>query len=532
MGSITVKLSLAFLLVIVVAVGLVAFAANLGAQGQFASYLETGPTIIRLDRAVATLSSYYLRNTRWEGVQGLLESTASSLGGRLVLTDGRGRVLADSGRALTGRTINEATYGEASGIFVNRGQVGVLHFLGPQGGDRPWWEMLGFSGQRSPSVQAAPPTGSGGLTGPGMMGPGMLGPGMMGGMPPAAVQRMIDEMMPGWSSPGVVIGVPEQSYLSGLNNSLWLGGLGAAVVALALAVFSARRISRPLRRLADASSRIAKGDLSQRVEVSSKDELGELAASFNSMAEALDRAEETRRHMLTDIAHELRTPLTVLQGNLEGMLDGVVPFERETVATLHQETQLLSRLVSDLRDLSLAEAGQLKLHRSFTDLASLAQQSMEKMAPQAQAKGIHLETQIADGLPAMEVDADRISQVLANLLSNALRHTPSGGRITLETRKVQDGAEPRLQVSVADTGPGISPEDLPYVFDRFYRADKSRARSTGGTGLGLAIVKQLVEAHEGRVCVQSEFGRGATFCLTLPLPQLAPSNRGAAAARA
>ncbi len=513
MRSIAFKLSLAFLLVIVVAVGLVAFAANLGAQGQFTTYLERGPTIVRLDRAVAFLTFHYLRNGRWEGVQGVLEPLASSQAGRLVLTDGNGRVLADSSQELTGRTINEASLGETSAVFVDSRQVGIVHFV-PQESSRPWWEGLGLAVGPSGTAETAPSEGSGGMMGPGMMG-GIMGPGMMSG----GSRGTMDEMMGSWESPNSVLGPSERDYLSGLNNSLWLGGLGAGLVALALAVFSARRISRPLHRLAEASSRIARGDLSQRVEVSSTDELGELAASFNSMAEALARNEETRRHLMTDIAHELRTPLTVLRGNLEGMLDGVLPLDKDGVATLHQETQLLSRLVSDLQVLSLAEAGQLKLRRAPADVASLIRQSLDKMAPQAQAKGLSLNAVAGEGLPAVEVDVDRISQVLANLLSNALRHTPSGGRITVTVEEPWEPAGPWLQVSVTDTGPGVSQQDLPYVFDRFYRADRSRSRSTGGTGLGLAIVKQLVEAHAGRVWVESQPGHGATFRFTLPVRQ-------------
>ncbi|MDP2728637.1 MAG: ATP-binding protein, partial [Dehalococcoidia bacterium] len=496
MRSITLKLTLSFLLVIVVAVGLVAFVANLGAQNQFATYLEAGPTVMRLDHAIITLTSYYLRNGRWDGVQSTLEALAVSEGGRFVLTDGQGLVLADSSRELTGRTVDEASYGEAGAVFVDSRQVGVVHFIPKAEASRLWWE----GPSRQPGAQgAAPPTGSGGMMS-----------GMMGG----ASSEAMGQMMGGWQLPSTVVGPSEQAYLSGLNNSLWLGGLGAALVALVLAVFSARRISWPLRRLAEASSRIARGDLTQRVEVSSRDEVGQLAASFNSMAEALARNEETRRHLMTDIAHELRTPLTVLQGNFEGMLDGVVPLDKETVSTLHQETQLLSRLVSDLQELSLAEAGQLQLYRSPTDMNALCHQALDKMTPQAQSKGISLEIVASDGLPLVEADADRVSQVLANLLSNALRHTPAGGKVTLTLQELQEGTETLLRVSIADTGSGISPEDLPHVFDRFYRADRSRSRSTGGTGLGLAIVKQLVEAHGGRVRAESQPGYGATFLFT------------------
>lgn len=516
MRSVSLKLALAFLLVIVVAVGLVALAANLGARGQFITYLERGPTIMRLDRAVAALTSYYLQNGRWSGSQSLLESLASSQGGRLVLTDGRGLVLADSGREWSGRSVDEASLGEGEAVTVDNKPVAVVHLLAAQEAAGPWWQGLGLPGAW-PRAQAVAPPSLGGMMG------SMTGPSMMGG----TSSQSMEQMMAGWRPAGAVMGTTEQAYLSGLNDSLWLAGLGAALAALGLALFTARRISRPLRRLAAASARIAQGDLSQRVEVSSRDELGQLAASFNSMAEALARQEETRRHLVTDIAHELRTPLTVLQGNLEAMLDGVVPMDKETVATLHQETQLLSRLASDLQELSLAEAGQMKLYGFPTDMALLARQALHKMAPQAQAKGISLKTVMAEDLPHPQVDADRVSQVLANLLSNALRHTTPGGQVTLSLEEVGEGLERGVRLSVADTGPGIAPQDLPHVFDRFYRADRSRSRSTGGTGLGLAIVKQLVEAHGGRVWAESQLGQGATFFFTLPLgpPPSSPARR-------
>lgn len=517
MRSITLKLVLSFLLVILVGIGLVALAAGLGARGQFATYLQQGPTIVRLDRAVASLASYYVQNGGWDRVQGLVESTASAQAGRLILTDGHGNVLADSSRLLNGQTIDEASQGETSSIFMGSTQVGLVHFVALSDAGRPWWDVLGLTGRRSGAAQAsgaqAPPTG--GQTG--MMGGGMMGSGA-GHMSPGSM----GQMMGSWQSPSSVVGPSEQEYLSGFNGALWLGGLGAALVALGLAVFSARRITRPLRRLAEASARIAGGDLTQRVEVPSKDELGELASSFNSMAEALARNEEARRHMVTDIAHELRTPLTVLQGNLEGMLDGVVPLSKDTVATLHQETHLLSRLISDLRELSLAESGRLELHRVPTDLPALVKQAANKMVSQARAKDISLDTQVPPALPYVDLDPDRISQILANLLSNALRHTPNGGRIVLTLEEAPDGNDRSVRISVADTGSGIPPEDLPYVFDRFYRADRSRSRSTGGSGLGLAIVKQLVQAHGGRIWVESQPGRGAAFYFTLPVRQAAP----------
>jgi signal transduction histidine kinase len=505
--SLTFKLTLAFVLVILVAVGGAAFMANLGAQNQFASYLEQGPTIARLERAVALLATYYQRTGSWKGVQPLLESLSASQGGRLLISDGQGLVLADSSRELAGRYIDEGSYGPPAAIQMDNRTVGVVHFIPAPQKSGPWWRGLGFLRGGSKARQAAPPRWV-----PGMMGH-MMGPGMMS---PEAMERM-EQMMGGWSAPQRVMGPPEEAYLAGLNNSLWLGGLGAAVVALAVGLYSARRITSPLRRMTGAATRIAEGDLSQRVEVHSQDELGELARAFNSMAESLARNEEARRHLVTDIAHELRTPLSVVQGNLEGMLDGVVPADRDHLASLHQETMLLSRLVADLQDLSLAEAGQLKLHLAPVDPAALARKVWEKMRPQAESKGISLEAHLPEGLPLVRVDEDRISQVIGNLLSNALRHTPAGGRIQVEVQELEDERGAWVRFTISDTGPGIASEDLPHVFNRFYRADRSRSRATGGTGIGLAIVKQLVEAHGGRVWAESQPGQGATFSFTVPI---------------
>jgi two-component system OmpR family sensor kinase/two-component system sensor histidine kinase BaeS len=201
---------------------------------------------------------------------------------------------------------------------------------------------------------------------------------------------------------------------------------------------------------------------------------------------------------MADIAHELRTPITVIQANLEAMLDEVLPLDVEQVAALHDETLLLSRLVGDLRLLSQAEAGVLKLERQETEIGSLIQRVMEKIKVQAQQNGINLEIEIQDNLPRIWIDAVRITQVLNNLIGNALRYTPQNGKIIVSATK-STGLGDAIQISVTDTGPGIDPKALPFVFDRFYRADQSRARNSGGSGLGLAIVKQLVEAHGGNV---------------------------------
>ncbi|MBI4216448.1 MAG: HAMP domain-containing protein [Chloroflexi bacterium] len=318
----------------------------------------------------------------------------------------------------------------------------------------------------------------------------------------------------------MVMGPQEQDFLGSVSAALWLTAGAGVLVALGLSLYLARQTVAPLQRLTLAAQAIAGGDRAQRVAVASRDEVGQLAAAFNTMAEALARDEELRRHMAADIAHELRTPLTVLQGQVEAMLDGVMSPTKENLAVLQEEVLLLSRLVTDLRTLSLAEAGQLELRPVPTDLAELAQKALSALELQAAAKGVRLAADFAPSLPLALADPDRVAQVLGNLLSNALRYSPSGGEIRVEGQALLEtqGQEGCLAVSVTDTGPGISPEALPHLFERFYRADPSRSRASGGSGLGLAIVKQLVEAQGGRVAVESppEAGRGATFTFTLP----------------
>ncbi len=331
------------------------------------------------------------------------------------------------------------------------------------------------------------------------------------------MDRMMDEMMEPSASQAAMeqmMGPAEQAYLAAVENAVWLAGGLAALAAVALSLLFARQISGPVQALTVAARRMGGGDFDQRVLVRTRDELGELAAAFNSMAEAVGRQEMLRRQMAVDIAHELRTPLAVIQANLEAMLDGVRPLSAEAVADVHQETQLLARLVTDLRDLSLAETGQLPLRKEPTDLGVLAQASIARFSSRAEEKGVRLAVEAADDLPPANVDPDRIAQVLGNLMDNALRHTPPGGEVAVKLGS--DAGRDRVQLTVRDTGRGIPAEHLPNVFERFYRADRARSRAAGGSGIGLAVVKQLVEAHGGRVWAESLPGQGASFGFALP----------------
>jgi len=290
---------------------------------------------------------------------------------------------------------------------------------------------------------------------------------------------------------------------------LWLG----LIVAAGVGVFTAGRITRGLSRLRSAVERLDLRDLSPRVPVEGNDEVAALARAFNGMAERLEVGERVRRQLFADVAHELRHPLAVLQGRLESMQDGVVPLDPEQVLHLQDMVLSLTRLVGDLRDLSLAEVGRLSLHPRPVDLGEIIADLRENLEPVAADRGIRLVTNVAADLPAVTVDVDRIRQVLVNLLDNALHYTPREGRV--EVRATSDGQY--LTVEVADTGPGIPPEDLSHIFDRFYRTDRARTRATGGSGLGLAIVRSLVVLHGGTVDAQSRQGEGSRFIVTLPL---------------
>ncbi len=305
---------------------------------------------------------------------------------------------------------------------------------------------------------------------------------------------------------------PETIFLENMNKAVWYGALGAAAIALLLGALLARSISRPVRDLTEGTQRIAQGDLGHQVPVRGQDELGDLAQSFNQMSADLAHANQQRRQMTADIAHDLRTPLSVIMGYTESLSDGKLQGSPEMYRVMHKETQHLGRLIEDLRTLSLADAGELPLTKRPSSPRALLEQMADAHQALAQRKNITLEVQAADGLPMIDVDTDRMAQVLGNLISNALRFTPEGGQVILTAMAEGNG---RLQLSVQDNGAGIAPEDLPHIFSRFYRGDKSRLQ-TGESGLGLAIARSIVEAHGGQITAESILGVGTTFTINLP----------------
>ena len=452
-SSLWLRLLAAFALVIIITIGAVFFFTHQTVRNEIGRFGERVEQM-RSRGLEFELSRYYQDQGSWQDVQSYITQWGDLYGDRVILTDNGGIVIADSEGELLGSSFTS---------------------------DRP-----------SRPVFERP-----------------LGP----GLPPIGltVVGRLYIIQPSAPSPDIIS--LSIVYRTIGRFFLW-GGLIAVAVALLMTFFLSRRILAPVKALTATAHRLGNGDLSQRVEVRGKDEVSELGRTFNSMASNLEKAEQLRRNMVADIAHELRTPLTNLQGYLEAIRDKVVKPDAEMIDSLNEDAVMLSRLVNDLQELSLAEAGALKLDCQPDDIARLIKQAVASTQARATAKGLALTTDLAGGLPPLNIDAYRISQVLRNLLDNALAHTDEGG-ITVSAR--QHGQQ--VEIAVADTGQGIPPEDLGNIFGRFYRVDKSRARATGGTGLGLTIAKRLIEAHGGDIRVESELGQGSRFTITLPVPE-------------
>ena len=342
---------------------------------------------------------------------------------------------------------------------------------------------------------------------------------------PSAFERHMAGMGP---MMGTMMGAPQggvhsdlfASFRAGVNEALILAALAAFAVAVLVSVFVSRQVVAPVRAMMAASQSIAEGHYSERILLPGNpskadlDELAQLALSFNRMAARLEQTETMRRQLIGDVTHELRTPLTTIKGSMEGLIDGVLPADEATYQQIYREADRLQRLVDDLQELSRVEAGAFKLDLQPLLLTGILQTTATRLDRQYNEKGVRLEIDLPADLPEVQADADRLSQVLFNLVGNALQYTPSGGQVTVDAWRQGD----EVQVSVQDTGIGIAAENLPNIFDRFYRADRSRSRMSGGSGIGLTIAKYLVEAHGGRIWVESPgLGMGSTFSFTLPV---------------
>ena len=457
------RLLLAFALVIVVAIGTVSFFAIQGIRGEIREFGERSAEV-RSGRMRFELFRYYQRHEGWEGVQPFIEQMGSLYGRRIILTDDSGIIIADSEGELLGKTYHAPVPG---------------HPVAPP--------------PPPPHISSVPP-------------PPFLPP--WEGNIPGRLHIVPESLMGADPTSPYGLFAPISRFL------LW-GGLLAVAVALVITFVLSRRILAPVKALTLTARRLGKGDFSQRIQIKDKGELGELAQAFNSMADDLERAERLRRNLVADVAHELRTPLSNIRGHLEAVADGVIAPDAAAIRSLSEEAELLSRLVDDLQELTLAEAGELTLHTQPEDVSELIDRVVAATQVSAVAKGVALSVDLPAGLPPVNIDSQRISQVLRNLLDNAVAHTARGGTITVSAGQ-QDNW---LQVAVADTGEGIPPEDIPNIFERLYRVDKSRTRAAGGSGLGLTIARQLVEMHGGKIEVDSEPGKGSCFTFTLPVAE-------------
>lgn len=299
----------------------------------------------------------------------------------------------------------------------------------------------------------------------------------------------------------------DELYLARTNRALLISAVGAGSLALVLGLLGSRTLTRPLRELTAATEAMAQGDIKQKVPVRTADELGRLTSAFNRMSTDLAHSIQLRRQMTADIAHDLRTPLTVIQGYTEALRDGDLPPSQATFETMYQEAQLLNHLIDDLRTLSLADAGELTLNRRHTSVLEIFSQAQAAYLQQAREADVTINFNFDEPIPYVYVDAERIARVLGNLIGNALRYTLPGGQISLQAHHRENGTS----LIVEDTGIGISPEELPHIFNRFYKGDPSRQPNEGESGLGLAIAKSIVEAHGGVITVSSQSGTGTRF---------------------
>ncbi len=334
-----------------------------------------------------------------------------------------------------------------------------------------------------------------------------------GGLPVKVNGKVVGTMVT--RQPDIRVNSVATAFLARIMQIYLLGGAAVILLALLLAFLLSRTLTRPIRALTAATRAVSAGQLMHEVPVRSRDELGELTASFNRMSADLVRSTELRRQMTADIAHELRTPVSVILGHAEGVHDGVLKPSAETFEIIRDEAGRLNNLIEDLRTLSRADAGELPIERRPVNPAKLLEDIRTVNKHRAGQKNISLEEQIAPRLPEISVDPGRMMQVLTNVVDNALRYTPKGGRVLLSARV--DGE--MLEIRVQDSGPGVPGDELERIFDRFYRTDHSRQRDEGGSGLGLAIARSIVEKHNGRIHAESDPGEGLTIVIQLPIKQ-------------
>lgn len=452
MRSITTKLILAFLGIGILSVAFISFSVRWNTRNEFINFLSDQDR----NDLISQLADYYSENGSWQGV----ETTFTTPGGSMGMGNGPGHGHME---------MHTFTLCDESGsvIFTNESNTQV--------------------GARLTNEQ------------------------LDSGTPIMNNNRVVGILV---ASRQPFQGNPrELEFIERTNLTLLYIGFGAALLALLLGIFLSRTLTRPLRELTAAAHAISQGDLSQQVSVRSRDELGELAQAFNTMSTELSRSINTRKQMTADIAHELRTPLSLILGHAEAVHDGVLQPTHENFEIIREEAVRLEHLINDLRTLSLADAGELRITPQPVEPDRLLNEVVALYQYQTRAKSINLIIDVAPPLPTLELDPVRMTQVLTNILDNAIRHTPENGSITLAARQTENW----VQLSVQDSGPGVAQETLDLLFERFYRTDSSRQREAGGSGLGLAIARSIVQAHNGQIWAESEAGSGLRVNIRLPI---------------
>jgi signal transduction histidine kinase len=452
MNKLWVRLTAAFLVVALVAVGAVAVVVNRTTSSSFRSYIGQQNTANANAELIRSLEAHYASTGSWAGAQDILAEARSGRGrgqgrggeGPLFLLVGTDyTIVAASDPQQIGRALSDAEREQALALVVEDQTVGYLLREG------------------------------------------------------AGAQALNQS---------------QQKFLDDVSSVLALTAVGAGILALVMGLALAWVLVRPLRNLRQSTAAIAQGNLGAQMPVGGTTEFREVAAAFNHMSAALAESEAVRQRMTSDIAHELRSPVSVMRGQLEAMMDGVFPLNTEQLVVVYDQTLHLGRLIEDLRTLTRAESKRLPLEMTQVNPNAFVQRIAADFAPLAQEESIVLHTDIAPALPCIQADADRLRQIFANLLANALAHTPSGGSITVRAARTETG----VRFAVVDTGPGLTAEQAAHVFERFYRADDARQRDRGGSGLGLAITQELIRLHSGHIWVESTPGAGSTFYFEIP----------------
>ena len=524
-NSLQFRLTAGFAIVLALAIaGVSAFsaAATQRETRHFAERVEAA----RAERAEILVQNAYQANHDWSEVQLAVSQVGGLFGWRVVVTDTNGYVVADS-HELVMSTAGEPEHFDETRLRLSAARripliignrvVGEMLMDPASDRTRPalavsefgaeLFEAFGLPINENPDrltdaqFEEATRSSRGGRI------PSEMLPDSLVSRDQQAAENVIQEL------DQLLIEPPLTDLEQSFRRSLIIAGIAAMIAGLIFVTFFTRQALSPVRGLTSAARRLGSGDLAYRVPEDRNDEIGELASTFNEMASDLESAELQRRRMTADIAHELRTPLTNIQGYLEAILDGFVKPDQDTISSLHSQTVHLSRLVDDLRLLSVAEAGALKLETVPGDLVAVANETAATFKPRATELGISLNVIAPDSEVTVQFDHTRMPQVIANLIENGLQHTPSGGSVTVGITNDTPG---EVEMRVSDTGAGIPPDEINRIFDQFYRVDPSRNRATGGVGLGLTIVKRLVEAHGGELSVESTLGQGTTFTLNLP----------------